>query len=147
MKYMYCCGTQLINLEDDVNQKQGLGYFWCDKCGAEYRSEIYPIYSQLYDITFIMEDLSICYDIDEDGTIHEEQVVLDSEVMGCYKGKPTDENTNKYFKNLNIRYFKSKEDIEINKNLPKEIKNKIEKYISGGNLPDNMKTMCEIVNK
>ncbi len=144
MKYMYCCGTQLINLETEENQRKGLGEFWCDKCNTTYRTEIYSSYSPEHDITFIMEDTNISYDQDKEDEIYEEQVTLCSEVIGCYKGEPTDENTDKYYGNPFIDYFESKENIEKCEDLPEEIKKKIE-YLSDKNTQSHKKTMCDII--
>ena len=145
MKYMYCCGEQLINLETKDNQKDGIGEFWCDRCGATYRTKVYSIYSPEHDITFIMEDINMCCEINKEDEVYEEQVLISSEVVGCYKGKESDENTRKYYGSTTIEYFKSKEN--INDDLSENAKDKLENRINNSTRTNYEKTMCEIIDK
>lgn len=80
MKYLYCCGKQLINLETEENQKRGLGEFWCDKCKQSYRTEIYPVHNSRNDITFIMEDVYKGND----------EYLVSTEIKGFYYGTPAE---------------------------------------------------------
>lgn len=94
MKYYYCCGKQLINLESEENQRKGYGEFICDKCGEIYRTEIEEIYELFNDITFIMERVYK----------GEYEDLISSEVKGFYHGSPDGANTKKYYGKLKAEY-------------------------------------------
>lgn len=94
MKYLHCCGRQLINLETEENQKKGLGEFWCDKCKQSYRTEIYPVHKKSSDITFIMEDV---YKGDNED-------LASTEVKGFYYGSPDEESNKKYYGKLKANF-------------------------------------------
>ncbi len=94
MKYLYCCGKQLINLETEENQKRGLGEFWCDKCKQSYRTEIYPVHNSRNDITFIMEDVYKGND----------EYLVSTEIKGFYYGSPDEESNRKYYGKLKANF-------------------------------------------